>query len=133
MSNKSTGTEFEKEFCNKLAGYGLWAHGLQDNRNGQPFDVIAAKNMKTMVFDCKDCIGKIFALSRIEENQKLAMRAWQKAGNSKAMFAIKMDGEVYIILYDSLMGLIESGKKQVNKDEIIEIGILFQSWILKVG
>jgi Holliday junction resolvase len=132
MNNKNQGNSFEKEFCNKLAEYGFWVHKLQDNKNGQPFDVIAARNMKTLVFDCKDCMGSVFKLSRIEENQKLAMKAWQKAGNLYPLFAIRFEKDIYIILYDSLMSLIESGKKQITKREIAEMGSLFEPWIMKI-
>jgi Holliday junction resolvase len=132
MSNKSIGSQFEKEFCNKLAEHGYWAHGLQDNRNGQPFDVIAAREMKTHVIDCKDCTSSVFKLSRIEENQKLAMNAWQRAGNSYALFAVRFDEEIYIILYDSLMDLIKAGKKQITKDEAKELGSRFEDWIMGV-
>ena len=55
MSNKSNGTAFEREFAQMLSEHGFWAHCLKDNQNGQPFDVIAARNGITYVFDCKDC------------------------------------------------------------------------------
>jgi Holliday junction resolvase len=132
MNNKNQGNSFEKVFCNKLAEYKFWVHRLQDNKNGQPFDVIAARNMKTLVFDCKDCTGNVFKLSRVEENQKLAMKAWQKAGNLYALFAIRFDEEIYIVLYDSIMSLIKSGKKQITKNEITKIGSLFEPWIMKI-
>lgn len=132
MNNKKAGTAFEKEFCSKLAEHGFWVHRFQDNKNGQPFDIIAAKNMKTLVFDCKDCTTETFVLSRIEDNQKLAMKAWQKAGNLYAMFAIKMNEKIYIVLYDSLMNMIEAGKKQVSEEEIKAMGNLFEPWIAKI-
>ena len=68
MSNKSAGTMFEREFAGKLAKNRFWVHRFQDNKNGQPCDVIAARNGKTYLFDCKDCAGA-FQLSRVEENQ----------------------------------------------------------------
>ena len=69
MSNKSNGTDFEKEFTQKLSEYGFWVHRLQDNHNGQPFDVIAARDGETLVFDCKDCQSSNFyeALERLWE------------------------------------------------------------------
>lgn len=44
MSNKSAGTQFEREFAARLAAEGFWVHRFQDNKNGQPCDVIAARN-----------------------------------------------------------------------------------------
>lgn len=46
MSNKSAGTQFEREFAARLAAEGFWVHRFQDNKNGQPCDVIAARNGK---------------------------------------------------------------------------------------
>ncbi|WP_246241028.1 hypothetical protein [Anaerocolumna sedimenticola] len=43
LNNKKAGTDFEYEFIHTLSKYGFWVHKLQDNHNGQPFDVIAAR------------------------------------------------------------------------------------------
>ena len=48
MSNKSNGTDFEKEFAQKLSDHGFWVHRMQDNQNGEPFDVIAARDGETL-------------------------------------------------------------------------------------
>ena len=53
MSNKSIGTAFEREFAGLLAEKGFWVHRLQDNQNGQPFDIIAVKNGRAYAFDAK--------------------------------------------------------------------------------
>ena len=45
MSNKSAGTMFEREFAGKLAKNRFWVHRFQDNKNGQPCDVIAEKHI----------------------------------------------------------------------------------------
>jgi Holliday junction resolvase len=73
MSNKATGTSFEKEFCKLASEHGFWAHMLQGNTQGQPSDVILAKNGKAALIDCKVCENNKFLFSRIEENQDLAM------------------------------------------------------------
>lgn len=98
MSNKSSGTAFECDFAARLSGYGFWVHRLQDNRNGQPFDVIAARNGKAYAIDCKDCTDGIFRLSRMEENQLNAMRLWEETGNTEGLFAIRdaRNGLVYM-------------------------------------
>ena len=55
MSNKSAGMQFEREFAARLAAEGFWVHRFQDNKNGQPCDVIVARNGEAYLFDCKDC------------------------------------------------------------------------------
>lgn len=87
--NKKVGNAFEQEFCEILAQHGFWAHNLAQNRQGQPFDVIAAKDGATYVFDCKVCEDDVFDLSRIEENQENAMKLWESKGNSVGRFVFK--------------------------------------------
>lgn len=42
--NRKVGTGFERDLCLSLSGCGFWAHNLAQNSQGQPFDVIAARN-----------------------------------------------------------------------------------------
>ena len=65
--NRKTGTSFERQLCTSLAGYGFWAHQMAQNSQGQPFDVIAAKNGHTYPIDCKVCEKDVFRLERVEE------------------------------------------------------------------
>lgn len=112
MSNKSNGTEFEKEFAQILSDNGFWAHCIRDNQNGQPFDVIAAKNGETLVFDCKDCKNETFNLSRMEENQRNAMELWMQCGNSEGVFAVRYpDGTIYLF---PIIGLIKAESKGIR-------------------
>lgn len=129
MSNKSIGTAFEREFAQLLAENGFWAHCIQDNNNGQPFDVIAAKDGYTYVFDCKDCQGESFRLSRIEENQTNAMNLWAETGNHPGMFAIRLPGQTYLVPHRMLMILRESGTKSVSYQELGRIGQPLQEWL----
>ena len=129
MSNKSMGTEFEKEFAQMLSEHGFWVHCLKDNQNGQPFDVIAARNGETYVFDCKDCQGESFRMSRIEENQHNAMSLWSSTGNRPGLFAIRMQGMVILVPYRMLATMMESGAKQATRNELMRCGRLFERWI----
>ena len=81
FSNKAYGTQFERDFAKILAEHGFWAHRMQDNKNGQPFDIIAAKNGNVYAIDCKDCQSDVFSFERIEENQRSAMSLWEACGN----------------------------------------------------
>ena len=63
--NRRVGTGFEKQLCMSLSGYGFWAHNLAQNSQGQPFDIIAARNGKSYPIDCKDCAKDIFKMERI--------------------------------------------------------------------
>lgn len=73
MVNKTLGNHFEGELCELLAENGFWAHNLAQNQAGQPADVIAVKNDVAILIDCKVCSNDRFSLSRIEDNQEMAM------------------------------------------------------------
>ena len=40
-NNKTSGNRFEQDFANLLAEHGFWAHVMQQNKAGQPADIIA--------------------------------------------------------------------------------------------
>ena len=128
MSNKSNGTAFERTFAELLSEEGFWAHCLKDNVNGQPFGVIAAKNGRTYVFDCKDCQTDRFVLSRIEENQRNAMSLWGETGNYQGMFAVKFSGRIYLIPHRMLEILVENGTKSITEIEARRYGRTFEQW-----
>ena len=118
MSNKSNGTAFEKEFAQLLSDNGFWAHCLQDNQNGQPFDIIAAKNGKVYAFDCKDCSGNNFKLSRMEENQR------------NAMFVTKFPSEkIFIFEYKDLVAYERDGMSSMAKGEAGVYGYTFNEFM----
>lgn len=129
MSNKKRGTDFEMEFSELLSENGFWAHRLKDNENGQPFDVIAARNGRTYAFDCKDCQGERFALSRMEENQRNAMKLFAVTGNRPGMFAIRFNGRIYLVPYRMLEILEENGTKSITEAEAGRYGRTFEQWI----
>jgi len=129
MSNKSVGTALERKFAKILADYGFWAHCMKDNQNGQPFDIIAARNGTTYVFDCKDCQGNIFQLSRIEENQYNAMTLWSDTGNGQGLFAIRMPVGIYVVPFRVLAIMKDRGESSVHQKDIAKMGQRFDYWI----
>lgn len=129
MSNKSEGTKFEKEFAQALSDKGFWVHCLKDNQNGQPFDVIAARKGSTYVFDCKDCQGDAFSLSRIEENQHNAMTLWSETGNHPGLFVIRFGDRIYLLPHRMLILLKENGTKQLRIADAARYGRELNSWL----
>jgi Holliday junction resolvase len=95
---KKAGSEFEAEFAAALAAHGYWAHVIVPDATGaQPFDVIAAKDGRAYAFDCKTCQDRHFRLGRAEQNQLTAFWLWQRRGNGEGYFAVKHDGEVFLV------------------------------------
>lgn len=130
LSNKKAGNDFEDQFAELAGSKGFWAHRMTANVDGQPADVILCKNNVPILVDCKDCKNNIFKLSRIEENQELAMTKWIEQGNKYAFFALKVSSEVYMIPYEKLISLRESGTKQLNYSKITEYGNSFDEWVV---
>ena len=125
VSNKKLGSDFEQEFCKILSGKGYWVHNFANRKNGQPADVIAVKNGTALLLDCKVCSNGVFDTRRIELNQHLAMRKWERCGNGTAWFAIKMDDDIYVVHYNAL----DRQGKAISKRFIQMIGIKLEQFL----
>lgn len=127
--NRRVGTGFEKQLCMSLSGYGFWAHNLAQNSQGQPFDIIAARNGKSYPIDCKDCAKDIFKMERIEENQSSAMFLWRETGNGEGWFALRMtNGAVYFLSFSKLESL-SLLKTVLSVSEIRQFGVPLREWV----
>lgn len=129
MSNKSMGTAFEREFAEILADRGFWAHCLRDNINGQPFDLIAVRDNNAYAFDCKECRGGVFRLSRMEENQDNAMTLWAETGNQFSFFAMRFNDNVYLVPYRMIKTLNVNGTKQLKETDAAKYGRELSQWL----
>lgn len=103
MNNKKLGNDYEQQLCKELADAGFWVHNFANRTNGQPADIIAVKNGVPYLIDAKVCSDGKFRLSRIEDNQHLAMKRWRKCGNGSGCFALLVDGSTYILPYEAIM------------------------------
>jgi len=130
VSNKKAGSDFEREFAELLAGKGFWVHVFQDNKNGQPCDVVAARNGITYLFDCKNCEKDYFLLSRMEENQYNAMHLFELTGNEKGKFALRFSNQtIYLIDYDLIKHLQGKGIKQIDEPVCKRYGSNIDIWL----
>ena len=127
-TNKKIGNTFEAEFCETLCQYGFWAHNMAQNAAGQPADVIAVKDKTAYLIDCKVCTNNEFPLSRIEENQHLAMEFWKMCGNGEGWFALKVEDEIIMIPHFSMVALSYE-KSTLNLTDIREYGAKLERWL----
>ena len=103
MNNKVLGTQFERKICEFISKMGYWVHFLSpDNRGAQPFDIIAVKNGRAVVGDCKTSSRKLFSISRLEDNQIMAFEKWAACGNEDPILFVLYDGVTYFIPYSDL-------------------------------
>lgn len=128
MTNKKIGNDFESDFCEILFENGFWTHNLAQNASGQPADVIASRNGKTYLIDCKVCSVRGFALSRMEENQDLSMELWEACGNGEGWFAILVEGYIFMVSH-SIINFQRSLKSRMSKLDIETYGVPLERWI----
>ena len=129
MINKKLGNNFEKELSEILYNAGYWVHLLNQNKNGQPADIIAVKNKKAYLIDAKVCSLEKFAFKRVEENQRLSMQMFIECGNTTPYFALKARNEIYMLSYKTIRDLMKQGKKQLDFAEINKYGTRLSTWL----
>lgn len=120
MSNKSSGNRFEQEFAEFLDRHGFWCHVLQQNKSGQPADIIAVNGDYHCLIDCKEVsTNKGFVLTRAEENQRLAMKKFADRGGHIGWFAVKFpDGDIRMISIVSVVMAEMQGIKAFTKEAV---------------
>ena len=129
MINKKLGNDFEKELSEILYDAGYWVHLLNQNKNGQPADIIAVKNGGAYLIDAKVCMYEVFPFRRIEENQHLSMNMWIECGNVTPYFALKARNEIYMVSYEFIKELAKQGKKQLNLEDMNKYGVRLATWL----
>ena len=131
MNNKTLGNHFEQELCEKLSEYGFWVHSLAMNKAGQPADILAVRNKIAYLIDAKVCSNNGFALSRVEDNQELAMNLWNERGNGQGWFALKVPtGEIYMIPCFCILAY-KNVQSSLSFSEIHEMGKPLAKWVTK--
>ena len=129
MTNKKLGNDFEQEVCEILSKHGFWTHNMAMNKSGQPADIIAVRNKTAYLIDVKVCSSRGFALSRMEENQDLAMELWKECGNGQGWFALKVPtGEIYMIPHLNIKAYRQR-QSVLSFNEIHELGKPIERWV----
>jgi Holliday junction resolvase len=133
MTNKKLGNDFEQELCEKLSEYGFWCHNMALNKSGQPADIIAVKNKIAYLIDAKVVSSpRGFTLSRVEENQDLAMDLWNERGNGQGWFAFKIakTNEIYVMPHFTIKALMAT-QSTLSIIEILQMGKSLDKWVKK--
>lgn len=129
--NRTNGGKFEQELSNLLAEHGFWSHVLQQNKSGQPADIIAVIGHYHTLIDCKIISdGKGFSFDRIEENQKLAMTMFHRKCSEPCYFALKLpDNTIWMISMERLETQRNRGKLRLQDAEIRAQAWPLDKWI----
>ena len=128
--NRTQGGKFEQELSRILSENGFWVHVMQQNKSGQPADIVAIKGKYHTLIDCKLVSDeKGFKFDRIEENQKYAMRMFKRKAYELCYFALKLpDGNIHMVNIERLEILRSRGRKRLTDKEIREQWLL-EKWI----
>ena len=129
-SNKKIGNTFESDFCDLLYEHGYWAHNLTQNASGQPADVIAVRDGRAYLIDCKFCTNNKFQFSRLEENQQTAMTLWENCNNGEGWFALSLnDGRIFMLSHNLMISL--SLRQSFASEQVItQMGVPLEKWLL---
>ena len=128
--NRTTGNHFEQELSHILADNGYWVHVMQQNKAGQPADIIAVKGKFHTLIDCKVCDGGFFPFDRVEENQKMAMKMFTKKGNELCYFALKLpNGTVRMVSLSRIETLRCRGRNRISEKEMEVETWLLSDWL----
>ena len=130
--NRSNGGRFEQELSHTLAENGFWAHVMQQNKSGQPADIIAVKGKYHTLIDCKVISEEsaAFKLSRVEENQRLAMDRFLAKGKEQCWYAMKMpDGTVWMVGQIKIDYFLNTGRAYMKEEEIHQHGWELEKWL----
>ena len=131
VTNKKLGNTFEAELCEMLFEHGFWAHNMAQKVEGQPADVIAAKNKTAYLIDCKVCSDNKFPLSRVEENQHNSMDLWRDSRNGEGWFAFKLNDDEIVMIPHICIKALMLEKSVLNLSDMREYGIKLERWLSK--
>ena len=129
--NRSVGGGFEQKFADVLAAHGFWAHVLQQNKSGQPADIIAAKGKYHTLIDCKVISTKKgFPLSRVEMNQRSAMTLFQRRAAELCWFAFRLpDMSVWMMSIGRVIIREQEGMTHLSEQVIREHALSLEAWL----
>lgn len=128
--NRSTGGRFEQDLSHALAEAGFWVHVMQQNKAGQPADIIAVRGVFHTLIDCKVCDGGFFSFDRVEDNQRSAMKQFFRKGGQLCYFALKLpDGSVRMVSMSRIDTLIGRGKKRISEADMAKETWLLEDWL----
>ena len=131
--NRSNGGRFEQRLASLLSSAGFWCHVMQQNSAGQPADIIAVKGKFHTLIDCKVVSDERgFPFSRIEENQRYAMRLFQKLGGELCYFAIQLPDEtIWMVPMERMEILRGRGNRRLTEFEIRTQTCPLEKWLEK--
>ena len=130
--NRSVGGRFEQELAEILAANGFWCHVMQQNKAGQPADIIAVKGKFHTLIDCKVISdNKGFSTTEARENQRLAMKKFHSIGKEMCYFALRLpDGSIYFLPFTVIYTVEHVLRQRVISEKTIREHLMpLEGWL----
>ena len=128
--NRTVGGRFEQELSHILAENGFWVHVMQQNKAGQPADIIAVRGRFHTLIDCKVCENGFFAFERIEDNQRSAMKRFFNRGGELCYFALKLpDDTIRMVNIERCETLKGRGYKRITAERMGQETWSLEKWL----
>lgn len=102
MMPKSAGRAFEDRIIRDLRRRGWWTYLTPNTISGQPFDIIAISQTTGIAIEVKHLNGYRFDLSRVEPNQRIALKDFMDKGND-AFFVIGTEMDAYVVNAEDIL------------------------------
>lgn len=107
MDNKIKGNKFEEDVAYKISKQGFWATVISGAKytGAQPADIIASKNNKFFIIDCKTLENKTgrFTIDRAESNQIRAYKKLYSVGSYNYFYYILWKNDVYVVPMEDII------------------------------
>lgn len=122
MKSHEIGKVTEFKTAQFFSDKGYWVYQCPKTENGQPADLIIAKNNIITLVEVKHCKNNRFTLNRIEPNQLTTYDFYKTKGNTNHKILIKFKKGVYMMDFSYIKEFISQGYKSITVADLEELG-----------
>lgn len=91
--------------------------------------MLAVRNGRAYLIDCKVCDSGRFPFSRIESNQHTAMRLWKECGNGPGLFALRLGDRCVYMMDHGRMTALSQDMASIGEETVVRCGIPLERWM----
>ena len=122
MKSHEIGKVTEFKMAQFFSDKGYWVYQCPKTENGQPADLIIAKDNIITLVEVKHCKNNRFTLNRIEPNQLTTYDFYKTKGNTNHKILIKFKKGVYMMDFSYIKEFISHGFKSITVADLEELG-----------
>lgn len=122
MKNQEIGKLTEFKAAQIFAKHGYWVYQCPKTPEGQPADLIVAKDNKITLVEVKHCDGDRFSLQRVEPNQFTAYKFFKSKGNKSHKILIQFKSGICLLDFQHIYIRKKLGVKSITFLDAQELG-----------